>query len=401
MQILIQLHLPAVAIGLGLGATVPVVPEFAKSFGVGPGQASLVFVSNMLGALFASIPVGYMLDKIGRRRILIIGPALTAVSAFLVAISGSFTELLLYRFIGGWGTQMWTLSRLTMIADTNPNQSRGRMITSLLGVQHVGTLAGPIIGGVLAVNYGLQTAFIFQGIFALVATIPGFLTKETAPGGRPNRAKASANIESFSWKTLVRKPIPVMFLAQWLGMTARGGVVAGSTVFVYASYAYDATPAALGILSSAMAGIGIPLTFLAGYLMDKFGRKTTIVPGLGVLGTAMVFLGITSVANLGFEYFVIGFVVLQITNSLLTGSWQVIGSDLAPEGARGRFFAVGRTVTQAGFATNPAAFAVLTSFSGFTLALGTIGTAGILSAVVLGLFVPETHKIRGNTAPKS
>ena len=115
----------------------------------------------------------------------------------------------------------------------------------------------------------------------------------------------------------------------------------------------------------------------------------------------MVFLGITSVANLGFEYFVIGFVVLQITNSLLTGSWQVIGSDLAPEGARGRFFAVGRTVTQAGFATNPAAFAVLTSFSGFTLALGTIGTAGILSAVVLGLFVPETHKIRGNTAPKS
>ena len=69
MQILIQLHLPAVAIGLGLGATVPVVPEFAKSFGVGPGQASLVFVSNMLGAFFASIPDGYMLDKIRRRRI--------------------------------------------------------------------------------------------------------------------------------------------------------------------------------------------------------------------------------------------------------------------------------------------------------------------------------------------
>ena len=177
-------------------------------------------------------------------------------------------------------------------------------------------------------------------------------------------------------------------------MTARGGIVAGSTVFVYASYAYDATPATLGILSSAMAGIGIPLTFLAGYLMDKFGRKTTIVPGLAVLGSAMAFLGVTSFADLGFNYFVLGFVVLQVTNSLLTGSWQVIGSDLAPEGARGRFFAVGRTVTQAGFATNPAAFAVLTSISGFTLALGVIGSAGMISAGLLGLFVPETHKTR-------
>tara|TARA_A100001037_G_scaffold91871_2_gene83255 strand:- start:4011 stop:5234 length:1224 start_codon:yes stop_codon:yes gene_type:complete len=393
-QVLIQLHLPAIAIGLGLGATVPVVPEFAKSFGVGPGEASLVFVSNMLGALFASIPVGYMLDRIGRRRILIIGPALTAVSAFLVALSGSFIELLIFRFIGGWGTQMWTLSRLTMIADTNSNQSRGRMITSLLGVQHVGTLAGPIVGGFLAVNYGLQVAFVFQGIFGIVATIPGFLTKETAPGGRPAHTGSKRNMDSFSWKSLLIKPIPVMFLAQWLGMTARGGIVAGSTVFVYASYAYDATPATLGILSSAMAGIGIPLTFLAGYLMDKFGRKTTIVPGLAVLGSAMAFLGVTSFADLGFNYFVLGFVVLQVTNSLLTGSWQVIGSDLAPEGARGRFFAVGRTVTQAGFATNPAAFAVLTSISGFTLALGVIGSAGMISAGLLGLFVPETHKTR-------
>ena len=185
-----------------------------------------------------------------------------------------------------------------------------------------------------------------------------------------------------------------MFLAQWLGMTARGGIVAGSTVFVYAAYQYDASPATLGVLSSVMAGAGIPLTFAAGYLMDRFGRKVTIVPGLAILGGAMAFLGVTSFAGLSFTYFVIGFVVLQTMNSLLTGSWQVIGSDMAPAGARGRFFAVGRTVTQGGFATNPAAFAVLTAVSGFTLALGTIGVASMLSAAILGAFVPETNSRR-------
>ncbi len=377
-----------------MGATVPVVPEFAKSFGVGPEQASLVFVAQMLGGLIASIPIGYLLDKIGRRRILILGPALTALAAFLTATAGSFEALLLYRFIGGWGTQMWTLSRLTMIADTSASGSRGRMITSLLGVQHVGTLAGPLAGGLLAVAYGLEVAFVLQGVFALVAMTPGFFARETMPQGeRTGRRSAAAPAESFSWRALLAHPIPVMFLAQWLGMTARGGIVAGSTVFVYAAYAYEeADPATLGVLSSLMAGAGIPLTIAAGYLMDRFGRKISIVPGLFMLGAAMAFLGVTSFVGLGFGYFIGGFVVLQTMNSLLTGSWQVVGSDLAPPGGRGRFFAVGRTVTQAGFASNPAIFSVCTALSGFTLALGVVGAAGMLSSLILALFVPETHR---------
>ncbi len=378
-----------------MGATIPVVPEFAKSFGVGPGQASLVFVANMLGGLTASVPIGYLLDRIGRRRILILGPALTALAALLTASAASFPLLLLYRFIGGWGTQMWTLSRLTMIADSNPSASRGRMITSLLGVQHVGTLAGPLAGGLIAVTYGLQAAFILQGAFALLAVAPGFLTPETAPKGQPqNPAGQGSPTPAFAWRSLLSPPIPLMFLAQWLGMTARGGIVAGSTVFVYASYAYNADPRTLGLLSSLMAGAGIPLTFAAGYLMDRFGRKTTIVPGLAILGAAMTFLGAASFLNLGFSYFVAGFIVLQTTNSLLTGSWQVIGSDLAPPAARGRFFAVGRTVTQAGFATNPALFSLCVALSGFTLALGVIGTAGILSSLILAALVPETNRPR-------
>ena len=402
LRLLFQLHLPAIATGFGMGATVPVLPEFALSFGVGPERAALALGANLFGGLAASVPIGYLLDKIGRRWILILGPGLTAVSAFLTATAGSFEALLLYRFISGWGMQMWTLSRLTMIADTSGSGSRGRMITSLLGVQHVGTLLGPLAGGVLAVTYGLGIAFVIQGVFALVAMTPGFFAKETMPQReRPGgRGAASASSESFSWKALLAHPIPVMFLAQWLGMTARGGVVAGHTVFLYAAYAYDADPATLGILSSLMAGAGIPLTFAAGYLMDRFGRKISIVPGLFLLGAGMAFLGVTSFFGLGFGWFIAGFVLMQTMNSLLTGSWQVVGSDLAPPGGRGRFFAVGRTVTQAGFATNPTVFSICTALSGFTLALGVVGAAGMLSSVVLALFVPETHR-RSSSSSRS
>lgn len=52
-----------------------------------------------------------MIDRFGRRPILIAGPILTAVMALLV-VAGSFNELLIYRFLDGWASQMWLLARL-------------------------------------------------------------------------------------------------------------------------------------------------------------------------------------------------------------------------------------------------------------------------------------------------
>ncbi len=357
-HLFLSLHLPAIALGFGMGVTIPVLPLFAKSFDVSAGAASLVFFANMAGGLVASLPVGYLLDRFGRRKILLAGPIITGLSALLMATSGSFAELLFWRFVAGWGQQMWTISRLTVITDSGSTGSRGRVITSMFGIQQVGTLAGPLVGGISATTFGLQSAFIIQGVVSIAAVIPSFFVyHESAPrpGARTSRS-TSATTDDFSWRSLLSRPILVLFTAQFFGMTARGGAIGGGTVFVYAAYAYGTEPAVLGVLSSIMAAVGIPLTLAAGYLMDRFGRKSTLVPGSGMLGVVLIFLAVTSFSSLPFTGFVIGFVLLQAFNSLLNGSWQVIGADLAPAGARGRFFAAGRMVSQGGFSANPLVF---------------------------------------------
>ena len=264
----------------------------------------------------------------------------------------------------------------------------GRVITSMFGIQQVGTLAGPLVGGLTASTLGLQSAFIIQGIVSIAAVIPSFFVyRESAPRRNP---KGEAR-DDFAWRSLLSRPIMVLFAAQFLGMAARGGSIGGGTVFVYATYAYGTTPAVLGILSSIMAVVGIPLTLVAGWLMDRFGRKSTLVPGSGVLGLVLVFMALTSFASLPFAGFVVGFVLLQAFNSLLNGSWQVIGSDLAPEGARGRFFAAGRMVSQGGFSANPLVFSLATSVSGFTLAFAVLGASSIASSLMVAGFIGETH----------
>ncbi len=173
-QLVLSLYLPAIAVGLGTGITTPVLPVLAKSFDVSIGLASLVFIVQMAGSTTATLPTGLLIDRIGRRRILLAGPLITAGASFMIATAGSFPELLVYRFIGGWGQQMWMLSRLTMIADTGGAYQRGQQITSMFSAQRVGTLAGPLIGGFAAAAWGLHVPFLIHGAVVLIAVIPSF-----------------------------------------------------------------------------------------------------------------------------------------------------------------------------------------------------------------------------------
>ena len=394
LHLFLSLHLPAVAIGFGTGLTSPVLPVLAKDLDVSVGVASLMFVANMAGGFAASLPVGYALDRFGRRTILLAGPLVSAGAAFLVAGADSFVALLAFRFIGGAGQQMWTLSRMTVIADTSAARSRGRQITSMFGIQRVGTLAGPAVGGFAAAAFGLRVPFVMQGFVLLLAVIPSFfVVRETTPvaaSARGGARESDDDPSAYSWRTLLQPPIPALFSAQYLATLARGASLGGSVLFLFAAYAYNTQPAALGVMSSAMAVTGIPLTLLAGYLMDRFGRMVTIVPGQTLMGAGMLFLALVAVQELSFVTFVVGYVWVHVVNSMLSGSMQVLGTDIAPRHARGRFFGAGRMVSQAGFMSAPLSFAVLTGVSGFGAAFLFLGGAGAVSALLLAFVVKET-----------
>lgn len=386
--VFLSLHLPALALGLGQGITTPVLPLFAKSFDVSVGVASLMFVAQMLGGLMASLPVGYAIDRFGRRRILLAGPIITSVALLATAVAPTFAILLVLRFIAGWGTQMWMLSRLTVIADRG-GDSRARQITSMFGVQRLGMLAGPLIGGVTAELYGLRVPFVLHGIVALLAVVPSFLVMEES-NPEASKRRGSAKDEDFSWKMLLQPPIPILYTAQFFSTLTRGGAIGGGTVFLFGAYAYGVGALDLAVLSSVMALAGIPLTLSAGYIMDRYGRKVTVVPGLALFSLSMVWLAATALFGWDYWAFVVGFVWMQLIGAGLSGSMQTIGTDLAPAKARGRFFGIGRMVSQAGFMANPLTFGALTALSGFTAAFTFVAGSGFVSALILGFLIKES-----------
>ena len=130
-QNVLSLYLPAVILALGTGIALPALPVYARSFDVSLGVASSALVASGLGGLAAGLPTGYLLDRFGRRKIILAGPLVTALASLLLVTAESFPEVLVYRFIGGVAAQMWMLGRLAIVADTGADAQRGRQITGM------------------------------------------------------------------------------------------------------------------------------------------------------------------------------------------------------------------------------------------------------------------------------
>lgn len=395
--LLLTLYLPSISMGLGLGLTVPVIPKLTQQMGVNLEGAALVFVFQLLGTLAAPLPTGFLIDKLGRRRVLLAGPIITAIASLLVAkvaldgASGSFVELLTYRFIAGWGEQMWMLSRITVIADTGAANQRGKQVTQMFGVQQIGNLSGPVVGGFAAVLLGLWAPFVMHAAIVVIALVPSFyLLRETAPPARPAQASASGAPAPGVWRHMTAAPIPAVFAVQFLANVTRGGVFGGGVIVVYAAYAYGLEPDELGVLRSMMAAVAIPIVFTGGYVMDRFGRKYTIIPGLLLSSASMAFLAGIAYMEASYAWFVAGFIAVHMSANIISGNMQTLGTDVAPAEARGKFFGVSRTVAQGGMTLSPASFGWLTALSTATVGFGFLGATAFAGALIVIFLIPET-----------
>ena len=113
-------------------------------------------------------------------------------------------------------------------------------------------------------------------------------------------------------------------------------------------------PGDLGWMSL-LAGIAaLPIPFITGSWMDKWGRKRIIVPSFVLLAIALTFVSATAFLQWSLELYVLGYVLAQMAQGTTNGTMQVLGTDMAPSFARGRFFAIWRMVAQLAATITPA-----------------------------------------------
>jgi MFS family permease len=168
------------------------------------------------------------------------------------------------------------------------------------------------------------------------------------------------------------------------------GVLRGGTLLLYATFAYDVGARELGGLATMSTVVGIPITVSCGYLMDHCERKTTMVPGFASLALGLFFLAANAHWHWGLAVFVGAFLWMHAGQAVTAGSMQVLGLDMAPAEARGRFFGFWRLIGEIGGLVSPALFGILAEHMGYSVSFALIGLCALSTAMLLAFSVKET-----------
>ncbi len=389
----IATYLPALILALGTGIALPALPELAKSFDVGFGIASGVVTAFLIGNLFGTVPSGWMIDRFGRRPVLIAGPLLTAATAFLIYFVDSFPQLLVLRFLNGFAAQMWLMARLAAISHGAAAGERGRLVSWMFGMDTTGKLCGPILGGFIAHEWGVIAPFIAYGALSLLALIPTAIFAEDTPRRSATaRAESKAAAAALSLRAIIMPRLVYFAVALFAGLTR--GPIQADLLHRYAAFAYGIGPIEIGYLATGAALLSLPIGCVAGGMMDRFGRKRTMVPGFSGVTLAMVLLAVSAFIPLGFAWYVMLFFLAVMLQALTGGSIQTVGADVAPPEARGTFLGWWRFVGQGGAATGPVVFALLADHINYGTSFLFTAACACVVAFLLIRHVPETRNVK-------
>jgi MFS family permease len=377
-------YLPALVLAIGTGIALPAIPTLAKTYAVSFGMASGIVTAFVLGNVFGTIPSGWLIDRFGNRVVLISAPIITSVTSFAIFFSDDFTELLILRFLTGMAAQMWQMARLAAISYGAAPSQRGRLVSWMFGMDSTGRLAGPIIGGFIAASWGPRAPFIVFAAMALIALIP----TSTFGKDTPRQSKSDKKVRTMSLRDIILPRLVYFGVALFAGMTR--GPLNADLLHLYAAFAYNLGPEQIGYLATAASCLSLPIGFTGGWIMDRFGRKRTMVPGFTGVTIAMALLAVSAFAHLSLAWYVGLFLLGVATQALTGGSVQTVGADVAPAEARGTFLGIWRFTGQGGVALGPIIFALVADQVDYGTAFLFTSSCAAVVAFLLIRYVPET-----------
>ncbi len=171
--LILSLYLPSFLLAFGAGMLIPVLPLYARSFGISYGLVGLVLAAQGLGNLLGDIPSGVLVGRIGQRWSMAIGLGTLGATTLAMGLARSVPELVLYQFVGGVGLALWNISRHGYMTNAIPLHMRGRATATFGGINRIGVFAAPAIGGVLATAFGMRLPFLLYGglVFGALAVV--------------------------------------------------------------------------------------------------------------------------------------------------------------------------------------------------------------------------------------
>ena len=387
-------------------------PFYEAYFGIGssPSDQGLAMTVALIGCMFGALTVGWLADRMGRKKLLTVSSIVFLLSALATGAIHSFHTFLIARFFGGVGIGLASGLSPMYIAEVAPASIRGRMVSLNQMMIVIGILAAQIVNWLIAqpMSAGMTEAAIarsWNGQMAWrwmfwVPMIPSgifFVLSLFIPESprwlqmREHKGDATVEQDKGSLSALFSRRYAAalllgVFIAvfqQWCGT---------NVIFNYAQEIFQQAGYEIGdvLFNIVVTGIAnLVFTFVALHTVDKLGRKPLMLIGAGglcliyaILGTCY-YLHVTGVGMIVLVVLAIGCYAMTLGPC----TWVLI-SEIFPDKIR----SVG--VSTCTFALWIGSSTLTYTFPFLNRSLGSYGTFWIYAAVCAVGFIVFSTKLK-------
>ena len=387
-------------------------PFYEAYFGIGssPSDQGLAMTVALIGCMFGALTVGWLADRMGRKKLLTLSSIVFLLSAWFTGAVHGFHMFLIARFFGGVGIGLASGLSPMYIAEVAPASIRGRMVSLNQMMIVIGILAAQIVNWLIArpMSAGMTEAAIAQswngqmawrwmfwvpmipsGIFFVLSLFipesPRWLQmRERKDEISVEKDKGSLSaLFSKRYTTALLLGVFIAVFQQWCGT---------NVIFNYAQEIFQQAGYEIGdvLFNIVVTGIAnLVFTIVALYTVDKVGRKPLMLLGAGglcliyaILGTCY-YLHVTGVGMIVLVVLAIGCYAMTLGPC----TWVLI-SEIFPDKVR----SVG--VSTCTFALWIGSSTLTYTFPFLNRSLGSYGTFWIYAAVGAVGFIVFSTKLK-------
>ncbi|RUS45116.1 MFS transporter [Cohnella sp. AR92] len=301
----------------GIGLIIPIMPSFMNELGISGSLMGLLVAVFSLAQFLFSPWAGRMADSFGRKRMIVIGMVIFAVSEGLFGVAESSVLLFAARALGGISAAMIMPAVMAYAADITTDEERATGMGYVNASITTGFIIGPGIGGYVA-EFGIRAPFYAAGVAGIIAAMISLLfLKESLPAQAADSASAPhAPEERNSLLTQLKHSYKEpYFLSLIIVFVMSFGLANFETVFglfVDHKFGFDSTDIAFIITFGSIAGAVVQLTVFS-WILNRFGEKRVISVCLLFAGA---FILMTLFVHKYWLIFAVTFIVFLATDIL-------------------------------------------------------------------------------------
>ncbi len=297
-----------------------------KQLSISVGAVSfLYFVSGLVGT-FTVILMGWLLDRVGRKKIFAFGTSSAAIIPAALSKATTFGQVFQIFTVSGVMDSASRAPQTTIIADQVPESQRNTAFGVSRIVANAAWIVAPLVGGaILADEANFQQLFAVSAIVGLIGLILFIgLVPESRKAGleKPRLPKIGVLRDRRLLVLCVASLFTMLFYTQFYSLLP-----------IYAIQVKGLNSLEVGAMFSISGATVVALQFPTSTWLEKFPKQTGYILGVVILAGGITGLALAPT----FQWLLVACVIMTLGENMFFPIAQTLVTEIAPEAERGMY----------------------------------------------------------------